>query len=57
MPMRRNAFFRGAMHFFRADLQFDPLPFRADYGRVQGPVHVRFRQRNVILKPTWYGFP
>ena len=47
--MRRNAVFAFVVHFARADLEFDDLFARADDGRMQAAVGVRFRQGDIIF--------
>ena len=53
--MRRDTIFRLAVHLIGADLNLKGLPRRADQGRMQRPVIVRLRHRDVILEPPGHG--
>ena len=57
MPMRRDAFFRRAVHLLGADLQLDALALGTQHGGMQGLVHVGFRQGDVVFEASGNGFP
>ena len=54
-PVRRHARFGRAVHFLRADLEFDGCAVRADDGRVQRLVAVQLANRDVILELARHG--
>ena len=45
------------VHLFRADLNLDPLFFRADDRGVQALIHVGLGHGDVILELARHGFP
>ena len=51
-PVRGDAVFGRVVHFPGADLNLKGDAVFADYGRVQGLVHIRLRRRNIVLKPV-----
>ena len=52
LPVRGNTLFTNPMHLVRANLKLHVLSLQAGYGRVQGLVQVRLRNRNVVLEPS-----
>ena len=54
-PMRRDALFRPAMHFYRADLHLERHAVLADHRRMERLVAVRPRHRDEILDSTREG--
>ena len=48
--MRGDAVLGDLVHLGGSDLHFDPLALRPDHRRVQGPVIVPFRGRDVVLE-------
>src|SRR6266496_857106 len=49
-PVRRHAQLRVAVHLAGADLHFQGLPLRTHNRRLQRPVQVRFRPRDVVVE-------
>ena len=56
-PVRGDAVLGDAVHLAGADLDLDALAVRADHRRVQRLVHVRLRQRDVVLEAPGHRLP
>ena len=57
LPVSSDAHLGDMVHFIRPDLDLQRFPLNADYGRVQGLIHVGFRYGDKILEPVGNRLP